>query len=76
MIKIVNALLLHCSISNRDNEIATNVVFGMLVVDGAIVAPPLAKDSKDNTTPLGAATMFATPPPTKNPKDDVAPLVP
>ncbi len=76
MIKIVNALLLHCSISNRDNEIATNVVFGMVAVEGATVAPPLAKDPEDNTTPLGAATVFATPPPTKNREDDVAPLVP
>ncbi len=76
MIKIVNALLLHCSISNRDNETATNVLFGMVAIDGATIAPPFAKDPEDNTTPLGAATMFATPPPTKDPEDDVAPLVP
>ncbi len=76
MIKIVNALLLRCSISNRDNEIATNVVFGMVAVNGATVAPPLAKDPEDNTTPLGATIVFATPPSTKDCEDDVAPLVP
>jgi len=75
MIKITNAILLHCSISNRNNEIATDVVFRMVVVDGAIVAPPHAKDPKNNATPLTIATVFVTPPPTKDPEDDVAPLL-
>jgi hypothetical protein len=75
MIKITNTLFLHCSISNRNNETATNVVFGMVVVDGAIVAPPCAKDQKGNLAPIAIATMFVTPPPAKDPKDDVAPLV-
>jgi hypothetical protein len=57
-------------------KLPKNVVFGMVVVDGAIVAPPLAKDPEDNTTPLGATTVFATPPPTKDREDDVTPLVP
>ncbi len=76
MIKIAIALFLHCSISNRDNEIAIDVVFGMVAVDGAIIAPTPTKDPKDNTSPLVATTMFAAPPPAKDPEDDVAPLVP
>ncbi len=47
----------------------------MVVVDGAIVAPPCAKDQKGNLAPIAIATMFVTPPPAKDPKDDVAPLV-
>jgi hypothetical protein len=61
---------------NRDNEIATNVVFGMVVIDGATTAPPLAKDPEDNTSPLAIATMFVAPPLAKDPEDDVTPLVP
>jgi hypothetical protein len=48
MIKITNTLLLHYSISNRNNETATYVVFGMVVVDGATIAPPHVKDPEDN----------------------------
>jgi len=71
MIKITNALLLHCSISNKDNETVTHVVFGMVVVDGATLVPPHAKDPKNYPTPLAAAIVFDVPLPTKDPKDDV-----
>jgi hypothetical protein len=76
MIKIATTLFLHYSISNRDNEIATDVVFGMVDVDGATIAPTPAKDPEDNTSPLVATIMFAAPPPAKDLEDDVAPLVP
>jgi len=76
MIKIANALLLHYSILNRDTKIATNVVFGMVAIDGATIVPPLAKDPEDNTSPLVVATMFVAPPLAKDLEDDVAPLVP
>jgi len=76
MIKIANTLFLHCSISYRNNEITTNVVFGMVVVDGATVVPPLAKDLEDNVAPLATAIVFATPTHAKDPKDDITPLVP
>jgi hypothetical protein len=75
MIKITNAILLHCSILNRNNEIATYVVFGMVVGDGAFIAPLHAEDPEDNASPFATAIVFVTPPPTKDPKDDVAPLV-
>ncbi len=68
MIKITNAILLHYSISNRNNQIATYVVFGM------VVAPPHAKDPENNA-PLAIATLFITPPPTKDLEDDVASLI-
>jgi hypothetical protein len=76
MIKIVNALLLHYSILNRDNETTSNVVFGLVVVDGATIAPPPGKDPKDNTSPLVITIVFVAPPPTKDLEDVVAPLVP
>jgi hypothetical protein len=76
MIKIVNALLLHYSILNRDNETTSNVVFGLVVVDGASIAPPRGKDPKDNTSPLAITIVFVAPPPTKDLEDVVAPLVP
>jgi hypothetical protein len=66
---------LHCSVSNRNNEIATDVVFGIVAVDGATIAPPRAKDPEDNLAQFAAATVFALPPPTKDPKDDITPLV-
>jgi hypothetical protein len=75
MIKISNTLFFHCSISNKDNQIATDVVFGMVVVDGAPLVPPRAKDPEDNPAPLAVAIRFATPSPAKVLEDDITPLV-
>jgi hypothetical protein len=47
----------------------------MVVVDGATIVPPHAKDPKNYPTPLVVAIVFAIPPPTKDLEDDVIPLV-